>query len=198
LFVNATVISTFLSFIPSFSLVTMVSITSGLVLIGFYLSRKFSLDELTGLYNRRRFFTLTEHQLRFAKQQKIGLLLLYAVLDNLKEINDTFGHEEGDKLLKETANILKSTYRSSDIVARIGGDEFVVFLVGITESHVETVIARLQKQLDIHNAKSNRSHKLSVSVGIAYHDPERPCSIDELLIQADKLMYEQKRRKQKF
>jgi diguanylate cyclase (GGDEF)-like protein len=269
--VNTNVIFKVLNFIPSFSVIILLFIASGLVLIGFYLSRRTSLnaindlmkysneinthliakeqeitkrkvaeenlqraneglenrvkertaklsktvkilkenvakrknmeeqlynlsitDELTGLYNRRGFFTLAEHRLKLAKRQTIGLLLLYADLDNLKEINDTFGHEEGDKLLRETGNILKSTYRNSDIVARIGGDEFVVFPVGTTEDHIEILTSRLQKNIEIYNAKSNSSYKLSISIGVSAYYPKSVTTIDGLLAEADKLMYKHK------
>jgi diguanylate cyclase (GGDEF)-like protein/PAS domain S-box-containing protein len=153
-------------------------------------------DELTGLYNRRGLFTLAGHLLRMADRVKRGFYMLYADFDNLKGINDTFGHREGDLVLMETANILKDTFRDSDIIARIGGDEFVVVPVGTTEDCVEIITARLQKALDIHNEKTNHSYNLSLSFGITYYDPESPCSIGNLLVEADKLMYEQKRRKQ--
>ena len=152
-------------------------------------------DELTGLYNRRGLITLAEHLLRMSDRVKRGFYMLYADLDNLKGINDTFGHREGDLVLMETANILIDNYRDSDIIARIGGDEFVVIPVGTTEDCVEIITARLQKALDIHNKKTNHSYKLSLSFGISYYDPEYPCSIGKLLVKADKLMYEQKRRK---
>lgn len=154
-------------------------------------------DELTGLYNRRGFFTLVEHVLKVAKRRKKGMFMLYGVIDNLKEINDRFGHKEGDQALIGVANILKKNYREADIVARIGGDEFAVIPAGFAGDAVGIITARLQEKLDIHNAKSNRGYKLLISVGIAYYDPENPCSIDELLAQADKLLYEQKKHKQK-
>jgi diguanylate cyclase (GGDEF)-like protein/PAS domain S-box-containing protein len=154
------------------------------------------IDELTGLYNRRGFFSLSEQILKLSRRQKKGLFMLYADVDNLKKINDTFGHKEGDMALKDIANILRKNYRESDIIARIGGDEFVVIPVGITGDNIETISSRLQKSLEIHNAERNRNYKLSLSFGIAYYDPENPCSIDGLLIQGDRLMYEQKRRKQ--
>jgi len=154
-------------------------------------------DELTCLYNRRGFLTLGEQLLKQSKRQKTGIFMLYADVDNLKEINDTFGHQEGDLALIEIANILKKNYRESDILARIGGDEFVVIPVGTTGDNIELVTARLQKSFEIHNEERNRSYKLSLSVGTAYYDPEHPCSIDELLIQGDKLMYEQKRHTRK-
>jgi diguanylate cyclase (GGDEF)-like protein len=146
-------------------------------------------DELTGLYNRRGFFNLVEKLLQLCKRQKKGIFMLYTDLDNLKEINDTFGHKEGDKALTDITNILRKNYRESDIIARIGGDEFVVIPVANTGDNIEIITSRLQKSLEIHNAERDRSYKLSLSFGIAYYDPENPCSIDELLVQGDKLMY---------
>ena len=153
-------------------------------------------DELTGLYNRRGFFTLAEHLLKTAKRQQAGLFMLYCDLDGLKGINDALGHQKGDWALIDTANILKETFRDSDIIARIGGDEFVVMLIETTGGNLEIVINRLQKAVEMDNAKSKREYKLSISIGTAYFDPLSPCTIDELLSQADKLMYEQKRSKQ--
>lgn len=150
-------------------------------------------DELTGLYNRRGFFMLTEKLQKIAKRQKTGLFLLYADLDGLKEINDTRGHQDGDLALIDIANILIATYRESDIIARIGGDEFVVVPVGTIGDDIGMITARLKKNIDAHNAKRKNSYKLSMSWGIAYYDPENPCSVDELLSRADKMMYEQKK-----
>ena len=123
------------------------------------------------------------------------MFMLYADIDNLKAINDTWGHKEGDLVIIDIANILKMNYRDSDVVARIGGDEFVVIPVGTAGDNTEEITARLQKSIQVHNAKVNRSYKLSLSVGIAYYDPENHRSVDELLAQGDKLMYEQKRYK---
>ena len=155
-------------------------------------------DELTGIYNRRGFFTLAEQVLKLCKRQKKGVYMLYADIDNLKKINDTFGHKEGDLALIEIADILKKSYRDSDIAARIGGDEFVVIPIGTTGDNIELITSRLQKAIEIHNSKGNRKYNLSVSIGVTYYDPEHPCSIDELLLKVDKLMYEQKRQKQNF
>ena len=154
-------------------------------------------DELTGIYNRRGFFALVEHQLKLSKRQKRGIFMLYADLDHLKEINDTFGHQEGDLALIETANILKDNFRESDIVARIGGDEFVVVPVGATGDNIESITSRLQKAVDIHNSRGKWRYKLSISAGIAYYNPLNPCSVDELLLQGDASMYEQKSLKHK-
>jgi diguanylate cyclase (GGDEF)-like protein len=152
------------------------------------------IDELTGLYNRRGFLTMVEHYLKIVKRQKKGIFMLYADFDDLKRINDTRGHQEGDLALIETAKILKKTYRESDIITRISGDEFVVIPVGSTKDCVDTVINRLQKALEIYNLQSSRGYKISLSIGIAFYDPECPCTIEELLAQADTSMYEQKRR----
>lgn len=155
-------------------------------------------DELTGLYNRRGFLTLAEHLLKMTDRLRRGLFMLYADLDYLKEINDTFGHPEGDKALVEIAHLLKENFRNSDIIARIGGDEFVVIPVGFAGDDIHLIADRLQKSLEISNSGTNRSWELSMSAGMAYYDPENPCSIDELLIQGDRAMYEEKKRKKTF
>ncbi len=152
-------------------------------------------DELTGLYNRRGFQTLIEMQFSIASRYKKGIYLLYADLDGLKTINDTYGHQEGDKALIETANLLKSNYRKSDIIARIGGDEFVVVPVGTSKDNVKIINTRLQKAIDSFNDKRKLVYNLSLSAGFAYYDPKNPCTADELLKQADNLMYEQKKNK---
>lgn len=152
-------------------------------------------DDLTCLYNRRGFFTLMEQQLKMARRMKTPILLLYADIDNLKAINDTFGHNEGAKAIIDAANILKSTHRDSDIMARLGGDEFVVFPVGAKENDSEVIKARLQKNIDAHNNKDNRCYKLSISVGIKEFDPLSPHSLEDMLHQADLLMYEDKKNK---
>lgn len=154
-------------------------------------------DELTGLYNRRGFFTLVEYLLRMAKRQDRGMFMLYADLDNLKQINDAYGHQEGDLALIETANLLKKNYRESDIIARIGGDEFVVISAGTPGDCIDTILKRLQQALEAYNAKRNRRpYALSLSAGIAFYDPKNPCSIDELLAQGDRSMYGHKKQKQ--
>ena len=149
-------------------------------------------DALTGIYNRRGFFALAEHKLKLAKREKRGIFLLYADVNKLKIINDTYGHKEGDSVLIETATLLKETYRESDITARIGGDEFVVIPVGAARDSIENIAARFQRAIDNHNEKINRKYKLTLSVGIVYYDPENPCSLEHLVDKADKAMYEHK------
>jgi len=152
-------------------------------------------DELTSLYNRRGFMTLAGQQLKTAKRVRCGTVLLSADLDGLKKINDEFGHQEGDVALKEAADILKKTFREADIIARMSGDEFAVLMMDTAATNAETLRARLQKELDIRNASGERNYTLSISVGIARCALGSHCSIDELMGQADKLMYEDKRSK---
>ncbi len=155
-------------------------------------------DDLTGLYNRRGFFTLAAHQIKVSYRQKRGIYLLYADLDNLKEINDTYGHNEGDYAITDFSQILKASYRASDVVARLGGDEFAVIPVGREGDVLEKVIERLQRGIEEFNKKSSRVYKLSVSTGVALYDPASPCSLDDLVVEADKMMYREKRRKKEI
>ncbi len=150
-------------------------------------------DDLTGLYNRRGFVTLAQQQLKLANRLMRKDFLVFVDLDRMKWINDTFGHQKGDEVLAETADILKNTFRESDIVARIGGDEFAILTVETEDADIEAINARLQGNIRDRNGKGDRGFHLSMSVGITRYDPEHPCSIDELLAKADKLMYEQKR-----
>ena len=123
------------------------------------------------------------------------MFLLFADLDNMKWINDTLAHQEGDLALIATSAILKQTFRDSDIFARIGGDEFVVLTTEVREDNADILSQRFQKNLDAYNELEKRPYTLMVSVGIARYEPENPCSIGELLSRADALMYEQKHKK---
>jgi diguanylate cyclase (GGDEF)-like protein/PAS domain S-box-containing protein len=152
-------------------------------------------DELTGLYNRRGFFTLAEQQLRIANRMKKRMLLLFADLDDLKWINDNMGHNEGDQALVDVANILKKTFRESDFVARIGGDEFAILAVETEEVNADILGSRLLENLKVHNARRNRGYNLSISMGMSRYESGDPCSIDDLLTKADKFMYTHKRKK---
>ena len=125
------------------------------------------------------------------------MVLLFADFDGLKQINDTLGHPEGDRALIETADVLRETFRESDIIARIAGDEFVVLAIETNGVPAEVLITRLQQSLEARNARRDRHYKLSLSVGLARYDPEHPCSIDELVAQADRAMYERKWSNQK-
>jgi diguanylate cyclase (GGDEF)-like protein/PAS domain S-box-containing protein len=150
-------------------------------------------DDLTGLYNRRGFLTLAEQELKMANRLKRGMFLLFSDLDDLKGINDHYGHQEGDRALIAVANIIKETYRDPDIIARIGGDEFVVLAIeGTSESSAENLRLRLSRNLELFNAKKERSYPLSLSMGVVRYDPDQPASVEGLIAEADKRMYEEK------
>ena len=148
-------------------------------------------DELTHLYNRRGFLMLAEHSAQMARRLGRSAQLIFLDLDGLKQINDTFGHNEGDAALVEFAAILTQTFRTSDIVARLGGDEFAVLMVvdGNAGEVVPTV--RLQHGLDYANETKHRRYHLSASMGVIGFDPER--TLEAQLAEADAVMYAQKR-----
>jgi len=125
------------------------------------------------------------------------MMLLFSDFNGLKRINDILGHPEGDRALIETADVLRETFRESDIIARIGGDEFVVLAIETDGAPAEVIATRLQQNLEARNAREGRLYKLSLSMGLAQYDPEHPCSIEELVAQADRAMYERKRDDQK-
>jgi len=152
------------------------------------------IDDLTKLYNRRGFLTLAERHLKLAVRKKTGAFLLFADLDGLKIINDTFGHLEGDRALIDAADILRNSFRSADIIARLGGDEFTVFPIEAALESASILMGRLDEHLQRHNdANQARGYRLALSVGIARFEPDSSWTIDQLLEHADKALYQQKR-----
>ena len=154
-------------------------------------------DDLTGLYNRRGFFALAEQRFKVARRENTRLLFIIADIDGLKKINDSFGHELGDHAIRDAAGILKDTFRESDIIGRIGGDEYAIVVEESSPESAETVTARLSDKIDVFKKEHVRPYQLSVSIGIAHCDPISSCSIDEILAKADELMYQQKKAKYK-
>lgn len=153
------------------------------------------IDELTGLHNRRGFLTLAAQHMKIADRLGRGIVLLYVDLDNMKWINDTFGHNQGDIALMDAADILRDSFRASDIVSRIGGDEFVGFALESGDDPGESITVRLQENLRAHNRRADRPHRLSLSFGTARYDVLEPCTIEQLLDRGDKDMYRQKQMK---
>ena len=149
-------------------------------------------DELTGLYNRRGFLMLARKQLELAARMNNTMWLIYMDVDDMKWINDNLGHREGDSALSETANIIKQTFRESDILARIGGDEFAVVASEDSKAGADGMLSRILTELANFNAKENRAYQLSVSIGAVLCAARPDCDISMLLTKADKLMYEQK------
>jgi two-component system cell cycle response regulator len=148
-------------------------------------------DELTGLYNRRGFLTAATHQLKLAHRQGVDALLLFCDVDNLKQINDSFGHREGDLALIRSADVLEETFRDSDICARLGGDEFAVLALDASNPNRQAMMPRIEESLKKTNEKELR-YALSFSIGVARFDPRTPVSVGELMMRADREMYAQK------
>jgi diguanylate cyclase (GGDEF)-like protein len=152
-------------------------------------------DDLTCLYNRRGFFAAAAQLLKLACRNAQSLVLLFCDFDNLKKINDTYGHRQGDLALIRTADALESSFRGADVLARIGGDEFVVLALETSNKSQEVILRRFEKALKKANAGETR-FRLSVSIGVARFDPKHAVSLGELMLEADKAMYEEKRKRQ--
>ncbi|HXP80705.1 MAG TPA: GGDEF domain-containing protein [Verrucomicrobiae bacterium] len=149
------------------------------------------MDDLTRLYNRRAFYALAAQQLKVMRRKAQGLLLFFADVDQLKNINDTYGHREGDVALVRTAGALERTFRNSDILARLGGDEFAVLALEASCQDQDVILRRLESHLQEASAEEPR-YKLSLSAGVARFDPKHGMSLGDLLAIADRAMYEQK------
>jgi len=155
------------------------------------------IDELTGIYNRRGFMNLGEQYLKLARRVARGVALYYLDLDRFKTINDTLGHHIGDRALLKASDILIATFRSSDIGARMGGDEFAVLAVEATEEGAALLLSRLRERIDEFNRARREPYQLAVSIGVVRHDGEGRVRLDDLLAQADAAMYEEKRSRRK-
>lgn len=152
-------------------------------------------DDLTNLNNRRGFIHLAEDRLNLARRNKESLLLIFADVDGLKEINDTYGHAAGSQIIVEAAEIFRDSFRQSDVMSRWGGDEFVVLLSRATDDNEQVIQKRLAEKIDDLNANSPHPYKLSISVGITLIDLQGNATLDEMIIEADKAMYANKRSK---
>lgn len=153
-------------------------------------------DQLTGLYNRRGFFLLAERQMKISKRSGQDLILFYIDLDGMKKINDTLGHDEGDMALLKTTEILKATFRETDIISRMGGDEFAVLAVHMKKGTQHKLIERLNRRIGRFNSsRENKKFKISLSIGIADCHQGESFTLQDLITRADKLMYSEKKRK---
>ncbi|HOR92493.1 MAG TPA: PAS domain S-box protein [Spirochaetota bacterium] len=153
-------------------------------------------DELTGLYNRRGFMMLAEQQMKINRRSELGMAIFYVDMDNMKLINDTFGHHEGDKALIDAAAILRLCFRDSDIIGRMGGDEFAILAIDCNRHDIEIMQNRLIENINEFNAKSLREYQLSLSIGsIFIHDSSG--NIEDILVRADKTMYRNKLERKK-
>ena len=153
------------------------------------------MDELTGLNNRRGFFTLGQQQLKIADRLKKRIFLVFLDVDNLKQINDAGGHSAGDSLLAAAGAILKATARESDVVGRLGGDEFAILAIRSGRGGHQALLDRLQARIRTRNAECPDRPPLSVSLGVVGGDPGEFAGLEDLLSRADARMYGQKKTK---
>jgi diguanylate cyclase (GGDEF)-like protein len=149
-------------------------------------------DELTGLYNLRGFHLLAEHALRMARRSRQPFSVLFVDVDNLKQVNDRLGHAAGSQLLVEAADFLKTQFRETDVLGRIGGDEF-----GVAGQFSPEAIVQAETRLDALAAQRGTydTPRLSLSMGHVSTDPLRNEPLDDLLERADAAMYERKKLK---
>jgi two-component system cell cycle response regulator len=152
-------------------------------------------DELTGLYNRRGFFMAAEPVARVAERAKRSFLVFFADLDGLKSINDAHGHQAGDEAIRDAAWILSHTFRSADIVARIGGDEFAVLAPDAAPETIDIMLRRVAKWQDERNREPDRPFAVSLSLGGVAWTASEPRTLEMMLSEADMAAYTAKRRR---
>ena len=149
-------------------------------------------DHLTGLYNHRGFFTLAEHVAKLGKRNGQQSLLIYADMDDLKQINDTLGHATGSKAIAKLAEILRQTFRDCDIVARLGGDEFTILCPNVCLDETDRILQRLRDNLETYNNGADNDFSLSLSLGAVPLDYTDNLTLEELIAAADRSMYRDK------
>lgn len=152
-------------------------------------------DELTGLLNRRGFEALAQHALDVCKRQNKPGCLLFLDLNDFKQVNDRYGHAEGDRALNAAGKLMLEVFRTSDVIGRLGGDEFVVFLMDSTQAASEEVITRFTEAVEHYNREASRGYALSFSVGVMEYHADHHRDIGDLLKAADSRMYQHKRKR---
>ena len=145
-------------------------------------------DELTGLYNRRGLHTLGNQQVELAKRHNDDIFIFYLDLDGMKEINDTLGHDYGDKALLTSSKIMHRTFRTTDILSRIGGDEFVVVAVKAQYEFIPIIIQRIKDYIKEEN-DNLKDYQISMSIGVSKVDLEHDAPLEDAIKNADKEMY---------
>lgn len=151
-------------------------------------------DSLTGACNRGYGLSLLGRELKFARRRKTLFLLIYIDIDDFKNINDTFGHGEGDQVLKKVVKLLKSALREIDIICRMGGDEFLLIFPDSSPKDLSIINERFNNNLIKLNQTIKKPYKIGFSIGISCYDPDNPQSMDELIQIADNKMYEDKKK----
>lgn len=161
------------------------------------LSQIANCDELTGLYNRRGYLEFAKGEIESSLNKGKQALICYADMDNLKYVNDVFGHDEGDFAIREIASILKEAFRNGDVIGRMGGDEFIVFAITEVDNFEATIKERIKEIIKRHNESCGKPYPIDMSTGIAEFTCDSDVDIYELIEQADKKLYEEKSEKKR-
>ena len=153
-----------------------------------------TMDELTKLSNRRGFMTLAQHSLNVCMRQETACTLVFIDMDKFKAINDSYGHEEGDRALLLFAEQMQFRFRDSDVIARLGGDEFVLLLTNTDLQKAHETVFAFQRTLENVVQKKRLVYPLLFSYGAIQYDPARHRSLEDMLREGDNLMYAAKRK----
>lgn len=148
-------------------------------------------DVLTGLYNRRGFFVQAEHLFKVARRKRARSAVIFADIDGLKRVNDEFGHDSGDSMIRDAGLVFRQSFREADVVSRLGGDEFVAYT--LEDEHPDVILDRIQARLQAFNLMQERPYVLSMSAGVAECDPAGEKTLAHYLLLADEQMYARKR-----
>jgi diguanylate cyclase (GGDEF)-like protein len=154
-----------------------------------------TLDELTMISNRRGFEALAQHAISMCIRKDESASLMYFDLDHFKPINDRFGHAEGDRALRDFARLLQQTFRESDVIGRIGGDEFAVFATGAVDEGLASALGRLHAAVAEFNREGQRGYDLAYSVGAVAFDATQHRAVGDIMKAADTLMYQHKQQR---
>lgn len=163
------------------------------------LKSMYILDFMTSLYNRRGFYSKIKPKLENCISLKYDLMVVSVDMDGLKGINDTYGHSEGDYAIKSLSNLLSQSSDENSIIARFGGDEFVV--AGVFpdgEATAKQFEETLQRKIDAFNEISDKPYRISASIGISVTKPDATTNLDELIEIADSIMYREKESRKKL
>lgn len=150
-------------------------------------------DELTGLINRRGFYNLAQHSLKLCVRYQLEITLVYLDLNKFKAINDNYGHEEGDEILKAFATMMRDVCRESDLYARLGGDEFIMLFVNTKKTVGDAMVAKLKDKVEAFRRRENKKYEFGLSSGVISFIPKKGDVIEDYIRKADTLMFDDKR-----
>jgi diguanylate cyclase (GGDEF)-like protein len=155
------------------------------------------IDPMTGVTNRRGFFMTIREILKDPVNHGKKAVAIYADMDNLKIVNDEFGHDEGDFAIKTIAKVLSESFRSSDVVGRMGGDEFAAFAIIKQDGHADKIKERIQNSMKAFNDQSDKPYYVNISIGLIEFIIDDTVEIEQVLTKADAELYIEKKEKKK-